>query len=88
MLASFAGSWQSLAKLHQQNKWPGHYDQEYYPNERSWFASLTAKTVRVLDSTIGKITYLTLIITVSYGCGKLAFRYNYWAPPETRGMKS
>jgi hypothetical protein len=77
MLVSFAGSWQSLAKLHQQNEWPGHYDREYYPHERSWFASVTVNTVRFLDSIFGKITCLALIITVSYCCGMLAFKYDY-----------
>jgi hypothetical protein len=78
MLASFVGGWQSLAKLHQQNEWPGRYDQEeYYRHELSWFASLTLNTVRFLDSIVGKITCLALITAISFGCGKLAFQFDY-----------
>ena len=79
MIASFAGSWQSLATLHRQNRWPGLYDQdENYHHDQSWFASLTVNTVRSLDSMIGKIICLSLIIAVSLGCAKLAFQYDYF----------
>jgi len=74
MLASFAGSWQSIAKLHQQNAWPGRYDQEYNHHQRS---SVTVITVRFLDSIVGKITCLALIITFSFVCGRLAFKHDY-----------
>jgi hypothetical protein len=78
MLSSFVGSWQSLAKDHQQNWWPRHYEQdEDHYGRRPSFASLTGNTVRFFDSIIGKIICFAIIVALIFGCGKLAFQYDY-----------
>jgi hypothetical protein len=77
MLASFAGSWQSFGLDRQQTWLPRHYEQDDYYGRRPWFASLTNNTIRFFDSIVGKITCMALIIAVSFGCGKLAFQYDY-----------
>jgi len=79
MLASFVGSWQSLAKMHEQERgvFEWFYGSEEYPHQRSWFGSLTVQTVVVLNSAIGKIAILTLMIAVSICSWKMAFKYEY-----------
>ncbi|HEY5232523.1 MAG TPA: hypothetical protein VIK35_03190 [Verrucomicrobiae bacterium] len=79
MLVSFVGSWQSLAKMHEQERgaFEWFYGNEEYPHQRSLFGSLTVQTVVVLNSTIGKIAILTLMIAVSIGSWKMAFKYEY-----------
>jgi hypothetical protein len=79
MLASFVGSWQSLSKVHQQSWWPdwAAYADDGYGYNQSIFRSLTRNTICVFDSIIGKIVSLIIIIALSFGCGRLAFRYDY-----------
>lgn len=79
MLTSFVGSWQSLAKMHEHEKgvFEWFYGNEEYSHQRSWFGSLTVQTVVALNSTIGKIVILTLMIVVSVCSWKMAFKYEY-----------
>jgi hypothetical protein len=83
MLASFIGTWDMLGRSenHQNTFWPRHIEhndeQDYYDAHRPWFGSLTGNTIWFFDSIIGKIVCLALIAAITFGCGKLAFKYEY-----------
>ncbi len=82
MLASFLQTWAMLDKSdqHKNTFWPRHFEQNNYRENSSWFESLTENSIRIFDSIFGKIICLVLIAAMTYGCGKLAFQYEYLYP--------
>jgi hypothetical protein len=77
MLLSVVISYQGISKLKRENIWELRNKIEEYHGRDHWFQVLTRVTVLFIDSLLGKITVLVLLVAIPYACGRLAFEFDY-----------